>query len=409
MQVSGVCVCLNPEFLVGIGGLSNGVYVGLGTDGTEKAVKVFLKAKHGGLAGQEKELLRKCETKQLNHVVKYWFFDDTSHDAFAFLIMELCEETLENFVHHNSRDNLVKLAPEIIQQILKGLADLHSKPDRILHRDLKPLNILRNVHNKWLLADFGIGRILSDDDTSLLSKEKGTKNWRAVESCSEAGTSDDGLVRYKTKSDIQVAGMVAFYILTQGKHPFGEGEQILTNLSDASPVNLNMLDGHPLAKDLISWMLSHDSKDRPSAKEALQHPYLKSKGKQFSLLCGMGNEPHVKKNDANSDVVKELSKDKTDWRTRIDSDVLQYLSYDKLKKILFNYTSSWTDCLRLIRNIKEHWKDYPRTEPEATKVGDPQEFFLKIFPDLVLSVFKIARSSEDLKELSGLKEYFEEQ
>ena len=204
--------------------------------------------------------------------------------------------------------------------------------------------------------------------------------------------------------------MVAFYIVTEGKHPFGEAEhQILTNLPVANPVNLNMLDDHPLAKDLISWMLNHDPKDRPSAEEALQHPYLKSKEKQFSLLCGMGNEPHVKKNDVNSDVVKELNKDKTDWRTWIDSDVLKYLSCDKLKKKLFKYTSSWTDCLRLIRNIKEHWKDCPRMEPEATKVGDPQEFFLNLFPNLVLLVFKIARSCDDLKELSGLKEYFEEQ
>ena len=164
--------------------------------------------------------------------------------------------------------------------------------------------------------------------------------------------------------------MVAFYILTAGKHPFGEGaQQILTNLPVANPFNLNILDSHPLAKDLISWMLTQDPKKRTSAEEALQHPYLKSNEKLFNLLYGMGNEPHVKKNDVNSDVVKELTKDKTDWRTRMDSDVLNYLSYDKLKKILFKYTSSWTDCLRLIRNIKEHWKDYARTEPEATKVG----------------------------------------
>ena len=204
--------------------------------------------------------------------------------------------------------------------------------------------------------------------------------------------------------------MVAFYILTKGEHPFGAKDQeVRDNLLNAKPVNLNMLNDRPLAKDLITWMLSYDPEGRPSAEEALQHPYLKSKEKQFSLLCTMGNEPHVKKNDVNSDVVKKLSEDKTDWRTRIDKDVLKYLSYDKLKKILFKYTSSWTDCLRLIRNIKEHWKDYPRMEPEATKVGDPQEFFLELFPDLVLVVYKIARSCDDLKELSGLKEYFEEQ
>ena len=90
----------------------------------------------------------------------------------------------------------------------------------------------------------------------------------------------------------------------------------------------------------------------------------------------------------------------------MESDVLKYLRYDQLKKKSFKYTSSWTDCLRLIRNIKQHWKDCPRTEPEAMKVDDPQEYFLNLFPDLVLRVYKIARSCDDLKELPGLKEYF---
>ena len=199
--------------------------------------------------------------------------------------------------------------------------------------------------------------------------------------------------------------MVAFYIITKGEHPFGKDEQqIRTNLLAADSVNLYMLNGNPLAKDLISWMLNHDPKDRPSAEEALQHPYLKSKEKQFSLLCGMGS--YVKRKDANPDVLKELNEDTTDWKSRIDNDVLKYLSRDKLKKISFKYASSWTDCLRLIRNVKEHWKDCKRTEPEATKVGYPQEFFLNLFPNLVLGAFKIARSRHDLKELSGLKEYF---
>ena len=199
MEIRGVYVCLNTEFLIGTGGQSAGVYVGLGKDGTEKAVKVFFKATHGHLAEQKKELLKKCETKEFAHVLRYWFLDDTSHNVFAFLIMELCEETLKNFVHRNSRDDLVKRAPDIIQQILKGLAGLHRAPNRILHRDLKPSNILRNVHGEWLLGDFGIGQILPEDTTHL-SMKRGTKNWRAVESCTISATSDDD----ERKSDIQV-------------------------------------------------------------------------------------------------------------------------------------------------------------------------------------------------------------
>ena len=407
MEIKGVRVCLNEKFLIGTGGQSSGVYVALGTDGSEKAVKLFLKATQWRVAEQERQLLKKCETKNLTHVVKYWFFDDTT--TFAFLIMELCEETLAKFVSDNSRDDLVKLAPNIMQQILKGLADLHRTPDRILHRDLKPSNILRNVHDVWLLGDFGIGRILPDDDTTHLSMERGTRKWRAVESCSESDCSFHGNVRYKTESDIQVAGMVAFYILTKGEHPFGETEQqILTNLIAGNPINLYMLDGHPLPMDLISWMIRRDPKDRPSAEEALQHPYLKSKDQQFKLLCVMGK--YVRQREtANSDVLKELNLDKTDWRTMMDRKIFDHLRYDKLNNRKVTYASSWTDCLRLIRNVHEHWDDYSRTGPEATRVRNPQKFFLNLYPDLVLRVFKTIKSYDDLKKLPDLVEYFKVQ
>jgi serine/threonine protein kinase len=204
-NISGVRLCIGKEFLIGKGAQSNGVYVALGTDGSEKAVKLFFKATQDQSAEKEKMLMTLCETKDpAAHVVRFCSLDVYSHPTFQFLIMELCEETLEKFVNDNSLDDLIKDAPDIIRQILKGLAGLHRKPKRILHRDLKPSNILRNVHGKWLLADFGIGRILSDDKSTLEATQRGSKNWRAVESCDKTGTSDNTTVRYKTKSDIQV-------------------------------------------------------------------------------------------------------------------------------------------------------------------------------------------------------------
>jgi serine/threonine-protein kinase/endoribonuclease IRE1 len=196
--------------------------------------------------------------------------------------------------------------------------------------------------------------------------------------------------------------MIAFYILTKGQHPFGKGEQvILTNLLGGNPVNLKMWRDHLFAKDLISWMLSKDPEDRPSAEEALQHPYLKSREQQFKLQWGMWD--YIKgKDEENSRVVKELNNDTSDWRNRMDGDVLDYLSYDYIHKKPLKYDSSWKHCVRLIRNVKEHWGSYPKTESEASKVGVPQEFFLNLFPDLVLTIYKIARSRDDLKKQPGL-------
>ncbi|CAB4037465.1 serine threonine- kinase endoribonuclease IRE1, partial [Paramuricea clavata] len=137
-----------------------------------------------GLAEHEKEILNEPNAKKSNHVANYCSFDDESDKEYFFLIMDLCEETLETFVGDKNKTlkDLVTNAPVIIQQVLKGLADLHRDPKPILHRDVKPLNVLRNMHGDWLLADFGIIRLLAGGATTHQSKPMGTEDWIAVES-----------------------------------------------------------------------------------------------------------------------------------------------------------------------------------------------------------------------------------
>ncbi|CAB4042310.1 serine threonine- kinase ppk4-like [Paramuricea clavata] len=199
--------------------------------------------------------------------------------------------------------------------------------------------------------------------------------------------------------------MVAFYTLTKGEHPFGEEPDRLRNLLDGNAVYLVKLKD-TAAKNLISWMLSHDPKDRPSAEEALKHPYLQSQKQQFEMLCKIGNQPEIKTRDAKLDVVRTLNSDPKDWRSQMDAHVLKYLSTDYLKGKTFRYTPLWTDCLRLIRNVKEYWNDRPRPRPEVFYVvGDPQEYFLNLFPNLPVVVHTIVRSC-DWKERSDLEQYF---
>ena len=128
------------------------VYVGLSKDGYERAVKRLPRDDCACLAEQEKKILNEPNAITSNHVVRYWSLDDESDNDWVFLIMDLCEETLTEYVERSSFEECQKIARDIIQQILKGLANLHGKPNCILHRGLKPSNILRNFHNLQILV-----------------------------------------------------------------------------------------------------------------------------------------------------------------------------------------------------------------------------------------------------------------
>ena len=201
MEISNVRVCYMNEFLIGRG-IDTRVHIGLGKDGVERAVKRLAKDNFALLAEHEMRMLNEQNAVESNNVVQYWFLEDECDKEWVYLIMDLCEENLKEFVERSSLGDCLDIARDIIRQVFKGLADLHRDPNCILHRDLKPRNILRNVHGKWLLADFGLSRVLTEEASTIRSNEKGTRDWKAVESCSQDGRSDD--VRYKKESDIQV-------------------------------------------------------------------------------------------------------------------------------------------------------------------------------------------------------------
>ena len=195
--------------------------------------------------------------------------------------------------------------------------------------------------------------------------------------------------------------------MTKGEHPFGKEPDRQRNLIDGRPVYLSKLK-NPAAKDLISWMLSHDPKDRPSAVQALKHPYLQSTKERFELLCKVGNQQEVKTEDNTSSVVRQINNDPTEWKTLMNVNVLEYLSTDPLKNTTFKYGSSWTECLRLIRNVSQHWFDRIRSTSQREEfylVGDPQEYFLNLFPNLPVVVHGYVRCSE-WKERMDLRQYF---
>ena len=81
---------------------------------------------------------------------------------YVYLILDLCEESLDKFVEYSTLHDLRRALLDILKQIQRGLANLISGPNPILHRGLKPSNVLRYSQGKLLIADFGISRILKN-------------------------------------------------------------------------------------------------------------------------------------------------------------------------------------------------------------------------------------------------------
>jgi len=100
-----------------------------------------------------------------------------------YIKMPRMKETLKQVI----QDKIKKKTPfkeeeilNIIDSLVCGLEYLHSK--KIVHRDIKPDNILFDDKNKAKLSDIGIAKFVADDETSYLDQDRsGTPYYVAPE------------------------------------------------------------------------------------------------------------------------------------------------------------------------------------------------------------------------------------
>ncbi|XP_046855920.1 probable serine/threonine-protein kinase ireA [Xenia sp. Carnegie-2017] len=234
---------------------------------------------------------------------------------------------------------------------------------------------------------------------------RGTEFWIAPESIHNedsniARIEDLHEARYKKESDVYNAGMVAYYVATKGEHPFGTKPHRLIDMLNGEPVGLDGIKDETF-KDLLSWMLKLQPEERPSANEALKHPFLMSDDEKFHFLCKNGDLHSIKTNDPQSSFVQQFSIETSNWKSQMDNDVYEYLVNGR------EYKSSWAECLRFIGNIDQHWNDLPRPLPQPEpfyKIGDYKAYFLRTFPNLLVRLHAAVRSNEEWKENPELKE-----
>ena len=178
------------------------------------AIKIL---KDDAFADEELRLRFRTESEavaQLNHPNIVNIFDVSSTDDMEYIVMELIDGiTLHQYM--KKRGTLpMKEVLFFVSQILKALDHAHSR--NIVHRDIKPQNMMLLRDGTLKVTDFGIARITSKQKT-LTNNAFGSVHYIAPEQA--RGEQTDG------RTDIYSVGVILYEMLT-GRLPF-EGDSPL--------------------------------------------------------------------------------------------------------------------------------------------------------------------------------------
>ncbi|XP_011504170.1 PREDICTED: cyclin-dependent kinase 20 [Ceratosolen solmsi marchali] len=192
------------------------------------------------------------------------------------------------------RDSHIKI---YMKMLLEGVAYMHS--NNIMHRDLKPANLLIREDGILTIADFGLGRLMWENNSRPYSHQVATRWYRAPELLYGArfyssaidlwsvgcifGEMLNNSPLFPGDSDIEQLAIVLGHLGS----PTAESWPELTSLPDYNkitfPYNKGILweriipDAQQEAIDLIKSILIYDSSKRLTAEEALRHEYFYTK------------------------------------------------------------------------------------------------------------------------------------
>jgi beta-lactam-binding protein with PASTA domain/tRNA A-37 threonylcarbamoyl transferase component Bud32 len=223
--------------------------------------QVALKVMHAELARDE-EFVRRFigEAKsvaRLSHQNVVAVFDQGSDGPFLYLAMEYVPgRTLKELLRERGRFSPAA-ALDIMAGVLDGLAAAHASG--IVHRDVKPENVLLTADGRLKVADFGLARAQAAAGHTRAGLLIGTVAYLPPEQVTGDSTGP--------RSDVYSAGVVLFELLT-GRQPFTADTPIAVayqHVNTDVPAPSALVPGIPAAVDqLVLAATSRDPALRPA-------------------------------------------------------------------------------------------------------------------------------------------------
>ncbi|WP_204189737.1 Stk1 family PASTA domain-containing Ser/Thr kinase [Mammaliicoccus sciuri] len=269
---------------LGGGGMSN-VYLAkdkiLNRDVAVKVINIPPYEKEKAVVRFEREVQN---TTILSHSNVVNVLDVEEDDNCYYLVMEYIEgPTLKEYLCKEGKLSADE-AVEMTLQILKGIA--HAHHHRIIHRDIKPQNILMTKNGTLKILDFGIARALSETALTETNHVMGSVQYLSPEQAKGQSTDES--------SDIYSIGIVLYELLTG--HPPFNGE---------TPVSV--------AIKHIQEELPSIRKERPSIPQSIENVIMKATRKEKSQRYRDTNAMYY-------DLLTALDDERKDELPRYDSD-----------------------------------------------------------------------------------------
>lgn len=249
---------------IGEGGMAN-VYLALDTILNRKvAVKIL----RGDLATDEK-FVRKFQREasaasNLDHPNIVGIYDVGEDDGNYYIVMEYVEgRTLKSLIKRRGSLTLAEVI-DIMTQLTSGIEHAHEKG--IIHRDIKPQNVLILDDGLVKIADFGIAQALNSNELTQTNSVMGSVHYLPPEQANGTGST--------YKSDIYSLGILMFELLI-GKVPFkGENavEIAIKQMNDPIPSICDLKEEIPQSvENIVLKATAKNPKNRYDTVEEMKY------------------------------------------------------------------------------------------------------------------------------------------